>query len=61
LNKGIYVIRIQNEELTDIEVVIEFIKGIINIRMAQIIDNKQNNPPSLIACLPAGRFKRTER
>jgi very-short-patch-repair endonuclease len=39
LNKGIYVVRIQNEEITDIKTVIAFIKEVINIRTIQIIDN----------------------
>jgi very-short-patch-repair endonuclease len=48
LNKDIYVIRIRNEELDEMNTVIHFIKGIINKRISQISDNKQNNPSSLI-------------
>lgn len=48
LNKDIYVIRIRNEELDEMNTVIHFIKGIINKRISQISENKQNNPSSLI-------------
>ena len=48
LNKGIYVVRIQNEELTDIKTVIAFLKEVINTRTPQIVDNKQNNTSYLI-------------
>jgi len=48
LNKGIYVIRIKNEELDDIKSVSSLLNGIISKRISQIKDNKQNSPPSLI-------------
>jgi very-short-patch-repair endonuclease len=48
LKKGIYVVRIKNEELVDMNSVTLFLKGIINNRISQVIGNKQNSPPSLI-------------
>ena len=48
LNKGIYVIRIKNEELDDMNSVILFLNGIINNRISQITGNKQNSAPSII-------------
>jgi leucyl-tRNA synthetase len=48
LNKGIYVVRIKNEELQDMNSIILFLTEIISKRVSQITDNKQNNPPSLI-------------
>jgi leucyl-tRNA synthetase len=48
LNKGIYVIRIKNEELDDMNSVILFLNEIISRRICQITGNKQNSSPSLI-------------
>jgi very-short-patch-repair endonuclease len=48
LNKGIYVVRIKNEELDNLNEVILFIKENILNRVRQITDNKQNSPSSLI-------------
>jgi very-short-patch-repair endonuclease len=48
LNKGIYVVRIKNEELDDMNSVILFLNSIIDKRMCQITGNKQNSSPSLI-------------
>jgi len=48
LNKGIYVVRIKNEELEDMDSVILFLNKIISDRISQITENKQNSPPSLI-------------
>jgi very-short-patch-repair endonuclease len=48
LAKGIYVVRIQNEELDDMNSVILFLIEIISKRISQITGNKQNSPPSLI-------------
>jgi very-short-patch-repair endonuclease len=48
LNKGIYVVRIRNEELDDMNSVILFLNEIISRRICQITGNKQNSPPSLI-------------
>jgi leucyl-tRNA synthetase len=48
LNKGIYVVRIKNAELDNLNSVILFLNGIIINRKRQIIDNKQNSSPTLI-------------
>jgi very-short-patch-repair endonuclease len=48
LNKGIYVVRIKNEELENMDSVILFLKNIIRCRLGQITDNNQMNSPSLI-------------
>jgi hypothetical protein len=48
LNKGIYVVRIKNEKLDNLNSVILFLNGIIINRKRQIIDNKQNSSPTLI-------------
>jgi leucyl-tRNA synthetase len=48
LNKGIFVVRIKNEELEDMNSVILFLENIIRDRICQISENKQISPPSLI-------------
>ena len=48
LNKGLYVVRIKNEELDDMKSVSSLLNGLISKRISQIKDNKQNSPPSLI-------------
>ena len=48
LNKGIYVVRIKNEELDDMNSIILFLNRIIINRTSQIADNKQNSSPALI-------------
>ena len=48
LNKGIYVVRIKNEELGDMNSVILFLNSIIDNRMCQIAGSEQNSPPSFI-------------
>jgi|ERR1035437_1480563 leucyl-tRNA synthetase len=48
LNKGIYVVRIKNEELDNLNSVILFLNEMIINRGRQIADNKQNSPPALI-------------
>ncbi len=54
LSKGIKVLRIKNEELTDINSIIEILKDEVNLRYKQLSDNKQDISPSL-------RLKRAER
>jgi leucyl-tRNA synthetase len=46
-SKGIEVLRIKNEELSDINNVIGIIKKTIKIRINQLSDNMQNTSPSL--------------
>ena len=48
LNKGIYVVRIKNEELDDMDSVLLFLNRKINERISQIAVNKQDSSPSLI-------------
>lgn len=48
LSKGIYVVRIKNEELNDMNSVILILNSIIDKRMCQIAGSEQNSPPSLI-------------
>ena len=48
LNKGIYVVRIKNEELGDMDKIIHFLNGIIIDRISHIAGNEQNSSPSLI-------------
>jgi leucyl-tRNA synthetase len=48
LNKGIYVVRIKNEELGDMDKIIHFLNGIIIDRISHITGNEQNSSPSLI-------------
>lgn len=46
-NKDIKVLRIKNEELSDINNVIGIIEKTIKVRINQLSDNMQNTSPSL--------------
>ena len=48
LNKGIYVVRIKNKELEDMNSVVLFLNEIIFNRVRQIAGNEQNSAPALI-------------
>ena len=47
LSKGIKVIRVKNEELSDINSIIEILNHEIEMRFKQLFDNEQNIFPSL--------------
>jgi hypothetical protein len=48
LNKGICVVRVKNQELSDDETALKVINRILKNHAQQITDNKQNSTPSLI-------------
>ena len=52
LNKGIYVQRIKNEELQDMNSIIFLLEEVIRYRCSNIADNKANSSPSLIVYFP---------